>query len=258
VQAAVGSHCLECAKASRPDAPTRVRYWNARQPTLVTNVIIAVNVGVFLAMVLADPATLGSSITEWHGRLGLGRAILEQPVIITETYVSEPHEWYRLVTSGFIHFGIIHLALNMLLLWQVGQLLEPALGRVNYTLLYFAALLGGSCGVVLLEGSGNVGLHGGASGAVFGLMTAAAVGLHRRGVNIFTSGIGTTLILNLVLTFTITGISVGGHLGGVAVGAVCGWVMLAPSWKPVPPWAIWGTPALLGSASVAISVYLTI
>jgi membrane associated rhomboid family serine protease len=257
VQAAVGSHCVDCAKAARPDMQTRARFWNARQPTLVTNVLIGINVAVFGAMVLADPATLGGRITEWHGRLGLGRAILEVPVIITRTYVSDPHEWYRLVTSGFIHFGIFHLALNMLLLYQLGQLLEPVLGRVNFALLYFASLLGGSCGIILLESSTSAGLHGGASGAVFGVMAAAAVGLHRRGVNVFSTGIGTTLLLNLVLTFTVSGISVGGHLGGVVVGGICGWVMLAPSWHPVPGWAVRGTPVLLGLASVSVSVILT-
>jgi membrane associated rhomboid family serine protease len=60
-----------------------------------------------------------------------------------------------------------------------------------------------------------------------------------------------------VLTFTISGISVGGHLGGVVVGGICGWVMLAPSWRPVPQWAVRATPVLLGAGSVLISVALT-
>ncbi len=63
-------------------------------------------------------------------------------------------EWYRLVTSGFLHFGIIHLAFNMLLLFQLGQLLEPEIGRIRFALLYFAALLAGSAGVVLLDPAG--------------------------------------------------------------------------------------------------------
>ena len=98
-------------------------------------------------------------------------------------------EWYRLVTSGFLHFGIIHIAFNMLLLFQLGQLLEPAIGRIRFGLLYFAALLGGSAGALILSAERRC--HGGASGAVFGLMAAAFVGLRNRGVNPFSTGIGT-------------------------------------------------------------------
>jgi membrane associated rhomboid family serine protease len=98
------------------------------------------------------------------------------------------------------------------------------------------------------------GLTGGASGAVFGLMAAAAVGMHRRGVNIFRTGIGTVLILNLVITFTVPGISVGGHLGGAIVGAICGYVMLAPRHAPLPLWATYAAPFGLAIVAVAMSV----
>ena len=87
----------------------------------------------------------------------------------------------------------------MLLLFQLGQLLEPAIGRIRFALLYFAALLAGSAGALLLSPNA---LHGGASGAVFGLMGAAFVGLRNRGVNPFSTGLGTVLMLNLLLTFT--------------------------------------------------------
>jgi membrane associated rhomboid family serine protease len=157
------------------------------------------------------------------------------------------HQWYRLLTAGFIHFGVIHIAFNMLLLFQLGNLLERALGGTKFALLYFASLLAGSLGSLLID---NAGISGGASGAVFGLMTGAAIGLHRRGVNVFTTGIGTTLVLNLVLTFSISGISKGGHVGGALCGAVCGYVMLAPSWKAFPKWASYATPIALAVASV--------
>ena len=105
----------------------------------------------------------------------------------------------------------------MLLLYQLGQMLERVLGRVRFGLLYAAGLLGGSLGVVIMDTNS---ITGGASGAVFGLMAAAAVGLHRQGVNVFSTGIGTTLLLNLFITFAIPGISIGGHLGGLAGGAL--------------------------------------
>lgn len=242
VQATVGSHCLDCAKAGRPDARTRARYWNARQLTLVTYVMMGLNLAVFAVMVVLDPETLSGRITQAHVDLGLNKTI----IAITG-------EWYRIVTAGFIHFGIIHIAFNMLLLYQLGQLLEPALGRAKFALLYVASLLGGSLGVLLLDGD-RVRITGGASGAVFGLMGAAAIGLHRRGVNVFSTGIGTTLVLNLILTFSLRGISIGGHMGGVIAGGLCGLVMLAPRWKPVPEWATWATPIGIAVASVLVSV----
>jgi membrane associated rhomboid family serine protease len=241
VQAAVGSHCLECAKAAKPDVRTRAKYWSAGQRTLVTYALIAANVAVFLYMLARDSSSLlsGREITKVQFDLGLYEGGLKNG------------EWYRLVTAGFLHFGIIHIGFNMLLLYQLGQLLEPALGRSKFALLYFAALLAGSYGAVLTAPNS---LTGGASGAVFGLMGAAAVGLHRRGINVFSTGIGTTLLLNLVLTFSIAGISIGGHLGGVAAGAICGWVMLAPGWKPMPAWTSWGTPLGVLVLAVGLSV----
>ncbi|MGB8859961.1 MAG: rhomboid family intramembrane serine protease, partial [Ilumatobacteraceae bacterium] len=227
----VGSHCLDCAKAARPDVATRAKLASSRVLTPATYAIVGVNVAVFLWMVALDSGTLAGDTTKQHVDLALNRSI-----------VHSTHDWYRIVTSGFIHFGIIHLAFNMLLLVQLGHLLERALGPVKFTLLYFACLLGGSFGVLLLDGT-RITATGGASGAVFGLMGAAAVGLHRRGVNVFSTGIGSTLLLNLVFTFTISGISIGGHVGGVLTGGLCGWFMLEPQWKPSPKWVGWATPA---------------
>jgi membrane associated rhomboid family serine protease len=135
-------------------------------------------------------------------------------------------DWYRLVSSGFVHYGLLHIGFNMLLLYQVGLILEPALGRFRFVALYFAALLAGSFGALLL--SPTV-LSAGASGAVFGLFGAAAVGLRQRGVKVMQTGIGTLLVINLILTFAIPGISVGAHLGGLVGGAVTGWFMLHPA-----------------------------
>ena len=242
VQATVGSHCVDCTRASRPSTTTRARDWNARQPVLVTYALIAVNAAVFVWVLLGSSRALGSRVTAREFDLGLNKAILEAT-----------GEWYRLVTSGFLHFGIFHLAMNMFLLYQLGQLIEPAIGRVRFALVYAASLLGGSAGVLVLQGD-SLGLHGGASGAVFGLMGAAAVGLHRRGVNIFQTGIGLTLLLNLVITFTIPGISIGGHIGGIVAGVLCGIVVLAPGWKRFPLWATYVAPSVVALAAVWLSV----
>lgn len=236
MQATVGSHCLECAKAARPDITTRVKYANARILTPITFALMGINVAVFVWMVLLDPSALSGS-TEAHLDLALNRTI-----------VHYTDEWYRILTSGFIHFGIIHLAFNMFILYQLGQLLERELGAARMLLCYLASLLGGSFGVLLLDGTA-VRLTGGASGAVFGMMGVAAVGMHRRGVNILNTSLGSVLLLNLVLTFTMRNISIGGHIGGLVAGAICGWFVLAPAWKKVPAWARWGAPVAVSSVA---------
>lgn len=228
MQAAVGSHCLDCARAARPDLKTRANWWNARQHALVTTVLIAVNLAVFVAMVISDPDSLtGRGITEFQANYGLNVVALQAPF----------DEWYRLVTNGFVHFGAFHLAFNMFALYQLGNLLERPLGRLRFALLYLAGILGGSFGVLVFGGDGLTpdgfvdSITGGASGAVFALMAAAAIGFQRQGVNIMSTGLGTTLMLNFFITFAIPGISIGGHLGGAAAGAAAGWFMLTPSWK---------------------------
>ncbi|MGZ4679984.1 MAG: rhomboid family intramembrane serine protease [Ilumatobacteraceae bacterium] len=230
VQVAVGSNCLDCIKAARPDVKTRAKYWNARQPTLVTYSLIAINALVYVW-----------TVSTRNGELKLG----------LDKFDLHAGDYYRLVTSGFLHFSVFHIGMNMLLLFQLGQLLEPAIGRVRFGLLYFASLLGGSLGALMLQPNG---LTGGASGAVFGLMAAAAIGMHRRGINVFRTGIGTILVLNLVITFTLPGISVGGHLGGAIAGAICGFVILAPSHLALPAWASYITPIAIVVVSVMASL----
>jgi membrane associated rhomboid family serine protease len=100
------------------------------------------------------------------------------------------------------------------------------------------------------------GITAGASGAVFGLLAAATVGLWRRGVNPFTTAVGTTLILNLFITFAIPGISIGGHIGGAIAGAICGAVMLAPPYRRGPAWTVWATPMAVGIGSVVAVIMI--
>ena len=243
----IGSQCVECARAGQPAARTRARDWSARQPILVTYSLIALNVAVFVWMVVRDPENLspGGGLTQEQVDLGLN-----------EPWVARTDEWYRVVSSAFLHFGIFHLAFNMLLLFQLGLLLEPMLGRVRFLLLYVAALLGGSAGVLIIHANDR-GLHGGASGAVFGLLGAAAVIMFQRGINPLSTGIGTTIALNLFITFTIPGISIGGHIGGLVAGAAAGSLMAAPRHRRQPKWVTYVAPIAVAAAAVAISVVVT-
>ncbi len=168
----------------------------------MTKAIIGLNILVFLAISVPG---------ELRRRLALfGPAVADG-------------QWDRLLTSGFVHYGLIHIGFNMLILYRFGEMLEPALGRVRMAALYLTALLTGSLGAVLLQPQA---FTAGASGAVFGLVAAAAVGLRQRGIDVWQSGVGPLLAINLVLTFVLPGISIGGHLGGMAGGALVGSVML--------------------------------
>lgn len=250
----MGSHCLDCAKAARPDIATRAKWWNARQPTLMTFVLMGINFLVFLWVAASNTDSLGGrgGISSQQCDLGLSRDILKFGVNCGDGHV-QPEQWYRLISSGFLHFGIIHIAFNMFMLYQLGQLLERPLGRLKFTMLYFAALLGGSLGVLIFD---QHALSGGASGAVFGLMAAAAVGLQHQGVNVFSTSLGTTLLINFFITFAIPGISIGGHVGGAVAGAACGYVMLAPKWKKFPKWSGYATPAAVALVCVIASVVI--
>jgi membrane associated rhomboid family serine protease len=107
----------------------------------------------------------------------------------------------------------------MYLLWILGQMLEPSLGSARFALLYFTALLWGSFGALVVTPNA---LTVGASGAVFGLMGAAAVELRARGINPFQTQIGMLILLNLAISFVFSGISIGGHIGGLVGGALVG------------------------------------
>lgn len=238
VQADVGSHCIDCVRRARPSAQVRARHWNAAQPVLVTKVLVAVNVAVYL-WVLAGPDSLTTAgmINQREFDLGLSKVFIDDG------------QWHRIVTSGFLHFSIFHIAMNMLLLWQLGQLLEPMLDRARFTLLYFGSMFGGAAGALLLQPDG---LTGGASGAVFGLMAATAVAYQRRGINPMDTGIGALLVINLIITFLIPGISVGGHLGGALTGAGIGYVMLAPRRNARTDWTHYAVAVAAMAASVAL------
>ena len=179
---------------------------------MVTKAILGLNLVVFLL-------TSGQSLAGSGQRGDLAqRLALFGPAIARG-------EWYRLVTSGFVHYGIIHIAFNMLLLHRFGSMLEERLGRTRFAALFLASLLAGSFGALATS---PYALTAGASGAVFGLVGATAVGMRRHGIDLWHSDVGGLLAVNLVLTFVIPGISVGGHLGGLAGGALVGWSMIGP------------------------------
>jgi membrane associated rhomboid family serine protease len=211
-QASVGFHCPECTRQGAQ------RVYTARslvtQP-VVTLGLIAVNAVVFLLDVVS-----GVSSTNQLGEVARDGALFGPAVAAGD--------WWRPLTAGFVHAGLFHVGLNMFILYQLGRLLEPALGRVAFTALYGASLLGGSLLVLVLDPDVPT---VGASGAVYGLMGAAVVALRARGINPFSTSIGMLLVINLIFTFVGSSfISVGGHIGGLVAGLIGGWFLfeLAP------------------------------
>ena len=133
-------------------------------------------------------------------------------------------EWYRIITSGFLHVNLIHVALNLYVLWILGTLLEPAIGTARFVGVYLVSLVVGSWGALLLDPNA---LTVGASGAVYGLMAATILVARNRGLGPIVSQLGLWLAINLLFTFSVDGISVGGHLGGLVGGALAALLVLA-------------------------------
>jgi membrane associated rhomboid family serine protease len=211
VSTPVGMRCPECARES-----TKVRrvsaggFGQGAEPA--TYALIGLNALAFLAEMLGG----GGSAT-----LGSGGALIQDGGL-NAIAVSEGGEWYRIVTAGFLHAGAFHLLLNMVALYFLGSLLEPAIGTARFVGVYLVSLLAGSFGALLISPND---LTVGASGAVFGLMAAAFIMARRRGLEDVASQIGLFVVLNLVFTFSVSGISVGGHVGGLLGGAVAALVV---------------------------------
>jgi membrane associated rhomboid family serine protease len=233
--APVGLRCPD--HSGRPQGVRKVRT-GVRRATLagptaiVTKALIGLNVGVFL-LALATGAPLGQAG---------GRVFQEGALIVGNQFIGlAAGEWWRLVTAGFIHSGLFHLGMNMLLLWWFGAQLEEGLGRARYVGIYVVSLLAGSAGAILLNPQSPT---VGASGAVFGLFGAAFVLERQAGI---TRGPAfTIIILNLLLSFLIPGISIGGHIGGLAGGVLA---MLALT-RFGRAHAVYGRPGLIGAAGV--------
>jgi membrane associated rhomboid family serine protease len=219
-QASVGFHCPDCARGGRQRViPARAM---TTQP-VVTYALVSANLAIFIADVISSGA-----ISNQLGDLGR-RGALYGPAVAAG-------DWWRPITSGFLHIGLFHVGFNMFLLYQLGLLLEPAIRRGPFLALYFLSLMGGSFAVLVYAPEQPT---VGASGAVFGLMAAAFVALRSRGIDPFSTGIGMLIVINLLFTFLVPNISRAGHIGGLVAGAVGGailwwWGPRLPRNSPLP------------------------
>jgi membrane associated rhomboid family serine protease len=192
---------------------------------LVTKVLVALNVAVYLLELAA-----GGNLN------GTGNRIYLEGVLFGP-FVADG-EWWRLFTAMFLHYGPLHLAFNMLALWWFGAAVEQVLGRGRYLLLYLVSGLAGSTGALIFSPENPT---VGASGAIFGILGAAVV-LERQRTYVLGGGALGIIVLNLIITFAIPGISIGGHLGGLAGGAL-GILALSRFGRGH---AVYGRPGLIG------------
>lgn len=214
VQASVGFHCPDCVAQYRKANPSPTLPWQTKP--VATYALIGINVAVFLLGVVVDAGAALSNLNPFGADAGLYG--FDSP---TDTGVAAG-EWWRMISSAFLHAGPFHLVMNMLVLYLLGSQLERAIGVPRYVGLYITSMFAGAFGVLLVEPQA---VTVGASGAVFGLMGAAFALQKRQGVDPWASGIGGLILINVMFTFLYPGISVGGHLGGLLGGAVTGYVL---------------------------------
>jgi membrane associated rhomboid family serine protease len=200
--APVGHQCPECiqegARSIKP--PTTAFGGRAVSKPWVSYVLIALNVVMFVLQKANDD--------------------VYRQLVLQGNVIAYYDEYYRLVTSGFLHAGVTHILFNMVALYFTGPALERALGHGRFIGLYVLSLLGGSVLVYLLTPVQTPTL--GASGAIFGLFGATFV-LSRK-LDIDVRGIVGLIVINLAITFIAPGISWQGHVGGLLTGAAVAWV----------------------------------
>jgi membrane associated rhomboid family serine protease len=251
ISASVGFQCPDCVRSGSGTGHARTAnqprtlaggVLAAGDPQLFTKILIGINLVAFLVQLV-----VGQRVAEDFALLG------QALVPGTDGFqgVAEG-QWYRLLTSMFLHNGYAHIGFNMLSLWWIGGPLEAALGRARYLALYFVSGLAGGALTYLLAAQNQLTL--GASGAIFGLFGAMAV-LMRRMKYDMRPVIG-LLVVNLIITFAWSGIAWQAHVGGLVAGVLVGIGMVhAPAERRGP--VQWGTCALVLVVSVAIVLIRT-
>jgi membrane associated rhomboid family serine protease len=226
----VGMRCPDC---SRQRTQVHTLRSMAVEP-IATYVLIAINVAVFMGVRYSSGETAGD-------------LVLFGPAVAAD-------EYWRLISAGFLHAEFWHIGMNMLALFWLGRMIEPALGHARFLGIYFVSLLAGSLGVLILDP--NVPTLG-ASGAVYGLLGAAIVMARNRQVDLMQSGLVPILALNLAITilFSNRGISLGGHVGGLIGGFIATFVVeeLAKRRRGEVPAVV--ACVILGAATVAGSIF---
>jgi membrane associated rhomboid family serine protease len=250
--AAVGFQCPECLKeGSRTTRQARTPYGGTRtrDPRLTTFVLIGMNVVVWLLILATGGAR--SRVLDALALLPESAGTVRDGLPVTITGVSDGAYW-QLLTSVFTQVEVLHIGFNMLALYFLGPMLETVLGRARFLAVYLVSGIVGSAAVMWFSAPNGQTL--GASGAIFGLMGAIAVLAFKVGGQ--AQSVLGWIGLNLVLTFTLSGISWQGHLGGLLGGVLLGAAMVyAPRRRrALVQWGAVGVLLALSVVAIAIRV----
>jgi membrane associated rhomboid family serine protease len=230
-EASVGFQCPECvADGRKTQRPARTAFGGSAvgEHGYVTKALVAINVIMALASIISagDLSQYlgnvifggGTPLTEWGAVHGADAYVYQgtNQVAYVEPAGIATGEYYRLFTAMFLHYGIVHLLLNMWALWIFGRALETALGPARFLALYLVAGLGGNVAAYVWAPETD---SAGASTAIYGLFGALFVVLKRLGRD--TSSLIPIIVINLVFSFSLAGkISVAGHIGGLVIGTL--------------------------------------
>jgi membrane associated rhomboid family serine protease len=187
---------------------------------MVTRILIILNVLAFVW----EAAALGSGIISGN----VSTQGLYQVGGLVPAAVTQDHEYWRLVTAAFLHLNLLHIGVNMFSLWILGRIIESAIGSPRMALIYMISMLASSLGVVYF--SGPLELTVGASGAIYGLFGALfAIGFKfgKPGMELIRANLG-ILVINLIFTFAVPGISKAGHIGGLLAGFIATFLIYFP------------------------------
>mgnify|MGYP002099957155 FL=1 len=174
---------------------------------------------VTIALVVANVITY--LVLEWLGDTTNGFFMAEHGAMYPD-FIRINHEWWRIITAGFLHFGAVHLVNNMVILYCMGSRLERVTGHLKYFLIYLVSLIGaGLLSYGMMLRTGDYAVSAGASGAIFGVIGGFLwiVILHRgRFEQITTRGIMMMIVLTIYYGFSSAGIDNWGHIGGLLAG----------------------------------------
>ncbi|MEP6892352.1 MAG: rhomboid family intramembrane serine protease [Gaiellaceae bacterium] len=240
--APVGIRCPEHANvgAVKPNAARTVRQVRGTittHPAPVTAALVAINVVVYLI-----------TVAQGNGLSAPGGKVFEQGVLVG---ILVGHgDYWRLFTVMFLHASVLHIAFNMFALWWLGSIVEQLIGPLRFLLVYFASGLAGSAGALIVSGLYVPTV--GASGAIFGIMGALLI-LEFMQTGSLAGQAMSMIVINIVISFSFAGISIGGHIGGL-IGGIVGTFALAKTRYMHPHWI---GPALVvgvGVVSVAVGI----
>lgn len=183
--------------------------------------------------------TLIFLIVEFTGGSENGQHMLECGAAYVPL-ILEQGQWYRVFSSMFLHFGAPHLINNMLVLFVLGQRLEPAVGRLRFLLIYIAGGLGGNFISLFWDmRTGDYSVSAGASGAVFAVMGGMIYVIIRHRGRVADLTMKQMLIMaafSLYFGFASEGVDNAAHAGGLLCGFLAAVIFYHPRkiWKTVP------------------------